>query len=113
MDYTHIARLAEQIPDIPTDSIVSRTLFSDGQLKAILFGFAAGQELSEHTASQAAILHFLQGEADVMLGADKISARAGTWIHMPPHLSHSVAAKTQVVMLLLMLKGPMVDSSNG
>ena len=105
LDYTYIANLLEQVPDIPADSIVSRTVYSDDQLKTILFAFAPGQELSEHTSAQTAILHFVQGEADLTLGADTMTAQAGTWVHMPPHLPHSITAKTTVLMLLLMFKG--------
>jgi quercetin dioxygenase-like cupin family protein len=103
-NYTYLANLVEQIPEIPPDSIVSRTFYSDEQIKAILFGFAAGQELSEHTSAQIAILHFVQGEADLTLGDQMMTAQAGTWVHMPPHLPHSIVAKTPVVMLLLLLK---------
>ncbi len=102
--YTYIANLSELLPDISTDSIMSRTLYADERLKAVLFGFAAGQELSEHTASQPAILHILQGEADLTLGDDSLEARGGAWVHMPPHLRHSIFAKTPVVMLLLLIK---------
>jgi quercetin dioxygenase-like cupin family protein len=105
LDFTYIADLLEQVPDIPADSIVSRTVYSDDQLKTILFAFAPGQELSEHTSAQTAILHFVQGEAELTLGEDTMTARAGTWVHMPPHLPHSITAKTTVLMLLLMFKG--------
>lgn len=104
-NYAYFPDLSGMFPDIPPDSIVSRTFHSEGQVKAILFGFAAGQELSEHTASQTAILHFLQGEADLTLGEDSMEAQAGTWVQMPPQLPHSVVAKTPVVMLLLLVKG--------
>ncbi len=89
--------------EIPPDSILSRTFYQDEHIKAILFGFAQGQELSEHTASVPAILYFLRGEADLTLGGEAKQAKAGTWVHMPPHLPHSVVAKTPLVMLLLML----------
>jgi quercetin dioxygenase-like cupin family protein len=72
----------------------------------ILFGFAPGQELSEHTSSLSAALYFVQGEADITLGEDKKEARPGTWAHMPPHMPHSVVAKTPVIMLLLMFQKP-------
>ncbi|MBI1877310.1 MAG: cupin domain-containing protein, partial [Chloroflexi bacterium] len=101
MSYHYIANLLEQVPDIPLDSIISRTFYSDAQMKAILFGFAAGQELSEHTSAQTAILHFIQGEADLTLGSEKMVARAGAWVHMPPQLPHSIVAKTPVLMVLL------------
>ena len=102
--YSFIADLAIQIPDIPSDSIISRTVYSDEAVKAVLFGFAAGQELSEHTASSPAILHFVKGEARLTLGGDSMEAGAGTWAHVPPNLPHSILAKTPVVMLLLLLK---------
>ena len=96
--------LLAQLPEIPPDSIVSRTFYSDQSMKAILFGFAAGQELSEHTASRPAILHFLQGEARLTLGGHAGTAGPGTWVHMPAKLPHSVKAKTPVILLLLLLK---------
>lgn len=106
LNYTSITNLLEQIPATPPDSIVSRTFYQDEQIKAILFSFAAGQELSEHTASQPAILHILQGEANLTLGDDSMQAQAGTWVHMPPRLPHSLYAKTPVLMLLLLLQTP-------
>lgn len=89
---------------IAPGSIVSRTLHADEHVKYILFGFDAGQELSEHTASTPAVLHFLQGEADITLGDQAQTAQAGTWAWMPAHLPHSIRAKTPVVMLLALLK---------
>jgi quercetin dioxygenase-like cupin family protein len=99
----YITNLLEQLPEIPADSIISQNFYRDEQMKAILFAFAEGQELSEHTASQPAILHFLQGEADLTLGDEALTAQAGSWIHMPARLPHSIIAKTPVVMLLLLL----------
>jgi quercetin dioxygenase-like cupin family protein len=101
--YAYTADLATLIPEIPPDSILSRTFYEDEQLKAIVFAFAAGQELSEHTASHPAI-HILRGEADLTLGGDSKAGVPGTWIHMAAHLPHTVVARTPVIMLLLMLK---------
>ena len=97
-----IPDLLTHIPDITPDSILSRTIYKDDHLKAILFAFAEGQELSEHTSTHPAVLHFLQGTADVTLGEERLAAAAGTWVHMPAQLPHSIHAKTPVVMLLLM-----------
>ena len=101
--YSLIDNLNEKLPEIPADSIVSRTIFQDENNKVILFGFAAGQELSEHTASKPAILHFLEGEVELTLGEETHQVKTGAWVHMPPNLPHSVAAKTQVIMLLMLL----------
>ena len=103
MTYTCFSSLLDQLPEIPPNSILSQTIYTEGDLKVILFGFAAGQELSEHTAARPAILHFLKGEAHLTLGTDEMEASAGTWVHMPPRLPHSVYAKTPVTMLLQLL----------
>ncbi len=102
--YTHIEDLSAIGQEVPEDSILSRALYEDGQVKAILFSFAPGQKLSEHTASVPAILHFLEGEARLMLGEDEKVAQPGTWIHMPAHQSHSIFANSQVTMLLYLLE---------
>ena len=104
LPYTYIADLAEQVGEIPEDSILSRTLYDDGHVKVILFGFAAGQELSEHTASMPAIIHILQGEAHLTMGDDVKEASPGTWVHMAANLSHSILAKTPTTLLLLMMR---------
>ena len=101
--YNLLPNLDQLLIDIPKDTIVSRTFHSDDHLKAILFGFAPGQELSEHTAARPAILHVLNGEARLTLGEDVSTAQAGTWVHMPAHLPHSVEAETAVLLLLLLL----------
>ena len=101
--YTHILNLAKEV-DPPADGIVSRTIFQDELLKAVVFGFGQGQELSEHTAAKPALLFFVKGEATLGLGDDVQDAQAGTWVHMPANLKHSINAKTPVVMLLVLLK---------
>lgn len=101
--YTYIADLMKLV-DIPVDGILSRTLYHDERVKAVLFGFAADQELSAHAAPMPTILHLIQGEASLTLGEDVLDAHAGAWVYMPPQLQHSISAKTPVVMLLLMLK---------
>jgi len=107
--YKVLTDLAREIVP-PADGTLSRTIHQDDHLKAVLFGFAAGQELSEHTASTPAIMHFLAGKADVTLGPDSVNSEPGAWIYMPAHLPHSIHAISPVVMLLLLLKQPVASS---
>jgi quercetin dioxygenase-like cupin family protein len=104
MNYNLFADLKANLPDIPENSIISQTLLDNEKVKVILFGFAPGQELSEHTASMPAIIQFIEGTAQVVLGKDETSAHANTWFYMQPHLAHSIKAQTKVIMLLLLLK---------
>jgi quercetin dioxygenase-like cupin family protein len=101
--YTHFLDLAKEVQR-PDKGILSRTLYNDDRIKAVLFGFAQGEELSEHTASMPAVLHFLQGEAKLTLGDDTLEAQPGTWVHMPTGLRHGIQAHTPVAMLLLLVK---------
>jgi quercetin dioxygenase-like cupin family protein len=101
--YTHVLDVAKEAQP-PEKGILSRTIYSDDRIKAVVFGFGQGEELSEHTASMPAILYFLQGEAKLTLGSDTLEAKSGTWVHMPAGLRHSIQAQTPVVMLLLLLK---------
>ena len=101
--YTYIADMAKSI-EPPLDGTLSRTLFNDDRVKVVAFGFSAGQELSEHTASKPAIVHVLSGNAVLTLGGDKLAAVPGTWVWMPAGLPHAVKAETPLVMLLTLLK---------
>ncbi|MEK7788136.1 MAG: cupin, partial [Chloroflexota bacterium] len=76
--YTYLD-LSAQLPDLPADSILSRTIYGDDQVKAVLFSFAAGQELSAHTASMPAFILILRGQARRTLGADSMEAHEGAW----------------------------------
>lgn len=103
LSFTFLADVAEQASP-PVDGILSRTVHNDEQVKAVIFGFGAGQELSEHTATMPAVLQFLSGEASLTLGEETLEARAGTFVHMPAGLRHAIRAKTPTVLLLLLLK---------
>lgn len=110
MSYTVIPDLTARVEELvaeghATKHIQGRALFTDEHVKMLAFPLAAGQTFEEHTAPHPAMLHFLEGEADVTLGDDAVEAQAGTWIHMPPELPHSIHAKTPVLMVLLVLRG--------
>lgn len=108
--YSFIADLGGLMADIPAESIVSRTIHKDAQFKAVLFGFAAGQSLSEHSAGQTAVIHILSGTATITLGEDTFEVGPGAWMRLPPRLKHSLLAKTPLVMLLLLVN-PAPDTS--
>ncbi len=108
MTYTAIADLVAAI-EVAGDATVSRTVHQDAACKAVLFAFAAGQELSEHTAAVPAVLYFIDGQARVTLGDDDFLAGPHALVHMPPKLPHSIRAVEPTRMLLLLLKGNATD----
>jgi quercetin dioxygenase-like cupin family protein len=102
LPYTHIRDLARTV-EIPPNGILSRTVYSDATVSMVVFGFDADQALSEHTASRPALLQILRGEARLTLGSDTVEVSAGSWVHMPAGLPHSVHASTPLVMQLVLL----------
>ena len=96
--------LREHAP-LPPNGILSRTLHADAQIKILQFCFAPGQELSAHMAPVPALLYFVSGQAELQLGEDVREVREGALAWMPPRLEHAIRARTEVVMLLVMLRG--------
>lgn len=101
--YVYVQDLRQQAK-VPEDGILSQTLQNDDRTRVILFGFAAGQELSAHTAPFPAMLTFLKGDALLKLGSEEQRATEGTFVYMRPNLEHGIKAQTEVVMLLTMIK---------
>ena len=103
MDYTFFANLQQEFA-LPEKGILSRVLHKDEKVNVTLFGFAAGEELSAHSAPTPAVLYFLEGKAELQLGEDLVKAEAGSFVYMPPMLSHGISAKTGLRMLLVQMK---------
>ncbi len=104
--YVYFDDLKEISESAPTESIVSRTIYKNGQTRVFLFDFAPGQSLSEHSSPALAIIQILSGEATIGLGDDVYEAHAGSCAYMQPRLPHNVTAKTAVKMMLTMLPAP-------
>jgi quercetin dioxygenase-like cupin family protein len=86
------------------NGIVSRTLLSTANSRVVLFGFAEGQELTEHTSTQHALVQVLSGECEFSLSGKPHVLRPGEIVYMPPHEPHAVRATQQFSMLLTLFK---------
>lgn len=106
---TIIENLATRI-SVPDGGILTVPLQHSEHVKVILFGFAEGQELSEHTASVPALMHQISGKATWKIGDQTIHAEPHTWSSMPAGMPHSVTAITPCIMLLTLLFGAAAKS---
>jgi quercetin dioxygenase-like cupin family protein len=86
------------------NGIVSRTLLRTDNSRAVLFGFAEGQELTEHTSTQHALIQILSGECEFSLAGKPHFLKANDMLYMPPNLPHAVKATKQFSMLLTLSK---------
>jgi len=86
------------------NGIVSRTLLNAPAARVVLFGFAEGQELTEHTSTQHALIQILSGECEFSLAGKPHLLKTGDLLYLPPNLPHAVKATKQFSMLLTLFK---------
>ena len=96
----HLAELAAY----QDDSIVSRQVTKADAGNVTLFAFDANQELSEHTAPFDALVHVLDGEAEVTISGQRFQIRGGEAIILPAGQPHAVRARSRFRMLLTMIR---------
>ena len=102
-DSERIVSLADETRYAP-NGIVSRTVLRTANSRVVLFGFAEGQELTEHTSTQHAVIQMLSGECEFSLAGKANNLKAGDLLYMPPNLPHAVRATKQFSMLLTLSK---------
>ncbi len=110
MTYSMKDTLAAQATDLLSlinyqeGSVVSRTLIDKNTGTVTLFAFDKGQGLSEHAASFDALVHVLDGDAEVTITGKPIILRPGEMTIIPANQPHALVAKTRFKMLLIMIK---------
>jgi len=102
-DVEKVISLADETRFAP-NGIVSRTLMRTPNARVVLFGFTEGQELTEHTSTQHAVIQILSGECEFTLAGKPRVMKSGELLYMPPNLPHAVRATKQFSMLLTLTK---------
>jgi quercetin dioxygenase-like cupin family protein len=85
-------------------SVVSRTILKRDSGSVTLFAFDQSQGLSEHTAPYDALVHILDGEADITISGTAHRVKQGEMIVMAANQPHALKAVTRFTMALTMLK---------
>jgi quercetin dioxygenase-like cupin family protein len=88
---------------IQSGAIVSKVIHRDGQVNVTVFGLDAGEELTEHQASSAAIVQVLTGRLRFTADGEELDAGPGFWLHMAPATPHALVAVEPAVMLLTLV----------
>ena len=85
-------------------SIVSREIISKKGGTVTLFAFDEGQGLSEHTAPFDALVHLLEGEAEITISGKPCLLKQGEMIIMPAHEPHALRATQKFKMILTLIR---------
>ena len=91
--------------------VVSRTLFATSSTRVVLFAFAEGQSLSEHSTPRAALIQMLCGRCEFTAEGKVHLLSAGDLLHLPPGASHAVRALEKFSMLLTLSKADPATTS--
>jgi quercetin dioxygenase-like cupin family protein len=101
----HIAIVdATRAVTIQPGAVVSKVMHRGDGLDVTVFGFDAGEGLTEHTASRAALVQVLTGRLRVTVDDEELEAGPGAWIYMTPGTPHSLVSEEPTVMLLTLLR---------
>ena len=73
----------------------------------VMFAFAAGSELREHTAQFPVLLQAIEGTLDVGIAGESFQLTPGDLLHIEPHVAHNVVAEDNARLQLTVL---MIDS---
>ena len=90
--------------DYQEESIVSRTLIDKDSGTVTLFAFDEGQGLSEHTTPFDALIHLLDGQAEIVISGKALFLKEGEAVVMPAGKPHSLKAVKRFKMILTMIR---------
>lgn len=100
---SQILHIAEMV-NYQDGSVVSRQITKTDEGNVTLFAFDTDQGLSEHTAPYDALVHILEGEAEVTISGVPFQLSAGDAIIMPATEPHALKATRKFKMLLTMIR---------
>jgi len=83
---------------------VSREIISRKTGTVTVFAFDEGQGLSEHTAPFDALVHVIDGEAEITISGRAHQLREGQMIIMPANDPHALKAVKKFKMMLVMIR---------
>lgn len=93
-----------QLVDYQPGRVVSLTLVQNEALTLTLFAFGKGEGVSTHSAPGDALVHILDGKAEISIGDKTLTATAGEAVVMPADIPHGLEAVENFKMLLILVK---------
>jgi len=100
---SQVLALAEMV-NYQDAAVVSRQITKAEAGNVTLFAFDQDQGLTEHTAPFNALVHILEGEAQVSISGNPFDLKAGDAIIMPANEPPALKATQKFKMLLTMIR---------
>ena len=96
---------ANEVIDYAEGGVVSKEFVHNDAGSVTLFGFDAGQGLSEHYAPYDALIQVIDGEMELTVEDVKYTIKAGESFIIPSGARHSVNAAHRFKMIITMIRG--------
>jgi quercetin dioxygenase-like cupin family protein len=102
---THVTiQNAAEAVEIQAGAVVSKVIHRDDDIDVTVFGFDAGEGLTEHTAARPAIVQVLSGRLRFTIEGEDVEMTPCSWVSMSPGAAHSLSAAEPTIMLLTLLR---------
>jgi quercetin dioxygenase-like cupin family protein len=95
---------APELVNYQDGAVVSREIVKKPTGSVTIFAFDEGQGLSEHTAPFDALVHVLEGEAEISIAAKPHRLQSGEMILMPAGRPHALKALKRFKIILTMIR---------
>ena len=86
------------------NAVVSKQILKKKSGNVSLFAFAKDEGLSEHTAPFDAIVHIVDGKAEITIDGESHVLSTGESLIMPANIPHALMAVEEFKMVLTMIK---------
>ncbi|SPF36393.1 Cupin [Candidatus Desulfosporosinus infrequens] len=85
--------------------VVSMTIAQIPTVNITLFSLEEGEGISTHITAGDAMVQVIDGEAEITIGEQVLTVKAGETLIMPANIPHGLEAKQRFKMLLTVVKG--------
>ena len=85
IQFSKALNLADLV-DYKEGQVVSLTFAQNPHVSITLFSLAAGEGISPHTSPNDAMVYMVDGEAEITIGEETITATAGQVVVMPKNI---------------------------
>lgn len=103
-DLRGVALSAAGLAAYETGAVVSRAVIKKPVGSVTVFAFDQGEGLSEHTSPFDALVHVLDGAAEVVIDGAPHLVKAGEFIILPAGKPHALKAAVRFKMMLVMIR---------
>ena len=90
--------------DYAENAVVSKHILKKNNGNISLFAFDKDEGLSEHTTPFDALVHVVDGEAEITIDGHPVSVKKGESIVMPANIPHALKAIQKFKMVLTMIR---------